>query len=86
MFNNVEDIVNDFETNLLNLLQSKLTGYPKGIFCIDEVFEKEWSRIPASSTRKSLGRKFADLVTMQKIKDVEFSAKSSSNKQYYEKK
>lgn len=81
----VEEIVTDFENDLLELLQDRLKTYPKGKFRIEDIFGKEWDRLPTNKTRQSVGRKFADLVKYKKVPNVEFSKKDGSNTQYYEK-
>lgn len=85
MINNVEKIVTEFESSLLGLLLTKIKTYTNKEFIIADVFGKEWDRIPVS-TRKNIGKKFAILVTNKKIKNIEFSIKDSSNKQWYKNK
>ena len=85
MSNNVETIIDSFESALLDLLLEKLKTYHKGDFLIEDLFNTEWKRIP-ETTRKTLGKRFARYIEQHPELNVEFLKKDSANKQHYEKK
>ena len=82
MSKTVGTIVDTFEKSLVELLLDKIKTYTEKQFKIEDVFGREWDRIPVS-TRKNIGRKFAKEVTANKIQNIEFLKKDSANTQWY---